>query len=157
MEIEIRVLQPSDETVLRNVAAGVFDHAVDPAFAREFLTDPRHHIAVAIDHGLVVGFASGVHCLHPDKPPELWISEVAVAPTHRRRGLGQAVLQALLQVGRSRHCTCAWTLTYQDNRAARALYTSAGGAEGADDSGPSDAMLGYTFPLGDPSPGSPAR
>src|SRR5437773_1610012 len=48
---------------------------------------------------LVVGFASGVHYIHPDKPPELWINEVALAPTRRRRGLGTAVLKSLFEVG----------------------------------------------------------
>jgi ribosomal protein S18 acetylase RimI-like enzyme len=157
MEIEIRVLQRSDEHVLRQVAADVFDHPLDPALTREFLADPRHHMAVAIDAGVVVGFASGVHYVHPDKAPELWINEVAIAPTHRRRGLGQAVVRALLAVGRAHHCTCAWTLTYRGNAAARALYASAGGEEGADRSGPSAGMLGYTFPLGDDgaSPSAP--
>lgn len=157
MEIEIRILQRSDETVLQRVAAEVFDHPLDPALTREFLADPRHHMAVAIDAGVVVGFASGVHYVHPDKAPELWINEVAIAPTHRRRGLGQAVLQALLEVGRVHHCTCAWTLTYRENAAARALYASAGGEEGADRSGPSETMLGYTFPLRDVGAGPASR
>jgi GNAT superfamily N-acetyltransferase len=87
MAIEIKVLHRGDDNILMNVAAEVFDKPIDRELTREFLEDPRHHIAVAIDDGLVVGFASGVHYIHPDKPPELWINEVAVAPTHRRRGL----------------------------------------------------------------------
>jgi ribosomal protein S18 acetylase RimI-like enzyme len=157
MAIDIKILRGGDEPILGRVAAGAFDHAIDAALTREFLADPRHHIAVAIDDGLVVGFASGVHYLHPDKPPELWINEVGIAPTHRRQGLGRAVLQALLEVGRTLKCSCAWTLTYRDNPAAMALYAASGGTEGADDSGPSEAMLGYTFDLtggrsGPPSP-----
>jgi ribosomal protein S18 acetylase RimI-like enzyme len=149
MAIEIKVLQRGDENVLMNVAAEVFDNPIDPQLTREFLEDPRHHIAVAIDNGLVVGFASGVHYIHPDKPPELWINEVGLAPTHRRRGLGKIVLKALLDVGRARNCAVAWVLTYRTNVAAVALYSSVGGTEGADHSGPSDAMLGYSFVLSD--------
>jgi hypothetical protein len=78
--LDIRHLGPDDEQVLRHVAAGVFDHDVDPALASEFLRDPRHHLVVAIEDGSVVGFASGVHYVHPDKPAELWINEVGVAP-----------------------------------------------------------------------------
>ena len=155
MKIEIRILQRHDEGVLQRVAPELFDRPINPELTKEFLADPRHHMAVAIDAGVVVAFASGVHYVHPDKPPELWINEVAVAATHRRRGLGRAVVQALLEVGRARHCTCAWTLTYRGNTAARALYASAGGEEGADQSGPSDAMLGYTFPLSGPPPAVP--
>jgi len=74
-----------------NVTAEVFDNPINAEWTREFLADPRHHIAVAIDDGLVVGFASGVHYIHPDKPAELWINEVGVAPAHRRRGSAGAV------------------------------------------------------------------
>lgn len=147
MAIEIRVLQSNDESVLMNVAPNVFDNPVDPDLAKEFLDDRRHHIAVAIDGGLVVAFASGIHYVHPDKKPELWINEVAVAPTHRRRGLGKAVLKALLDVGRLHQCAVAWVLTDRNNPAAMALYSSLGGTEGADDKSPSDAMLGYSFNL----------
>ncbi len=151
MAIEIRVLQRGDESILANVAAEVFDNPVDAELTREFLEDRRHHIAVAIDDGLVVGFASGVHYIHPDKPPELWVNEIALAPTHRRRGLGKAVLKALFEVGRAQNCTIAWVLTDRNNVAAMALYSSVGGTEGADDRGPADAMLGYTFALTDSS------
>lgn len=146
MPIEIKILRTGDEPVLRNVADEVFDNPIDPDFTKEFLADPRHHLAVAVDNGLVVAFASAVHYVHPDKPPQLWINEVAVAPTHRRRGLGKAVLKSLFEVGRAHHCTEAWVLTDRTNTAAMALYSSAGGTEGADE-GPSDQMLGYTFAL----------
>jgi ribosomal protein S18 acetylase RimI-like enzyme len=151
MAIEIKVLQHGDESILMNTAAEVFDNPIDLDLTREFLEDPRHHIAVAIDDGLVVGFASGIHYIHPDKPPELWINEVALAPAHRRRGLGKAVLMALFQVGRSHNCAVAWVLTYRNNVAAMALYSAVGGTEGADLSGAGNAMLGYSFALTDKS------
>ena len=141
------MLQRGDEHVLTHVTAGLFDNRIDPDLTAEFLGDPRHHIAVAVDEGLVVGFASGVHYVHPDKPPQLWINEVAVAATHRRRGLGKAVLSTLFEVGRAHRCKVAWVLTDRTNVAAMALYSSLGGTEGADDEGPSDATLGYSFAL----------
>lgn len=146
---QIKVLQRGDETILMNVAPEVFDNPPVEELAKEFLADPRHHIVVAIDDGLVAGFASGVHYIHPDKPPELWINEVGLAPTHRARGLGKALLRALFEVGRAHQCTTAWVLTYRSNAAAVALYTSVGGTEGADQSGPADALVGYSFALMD--------
>src|SRR5512147_3149419 len=92
MSFEIRILGSADTAVLTRVAEDVFDHPVDPALAETFLADPRHHLAVAIDRGVVVGFASGVHYIHPDKAAELWINEVAVAPTHHGQGIGKAVV-----------------------------------------------------------------
>jgi ribosomal protein S18 acetylase RimI-like enzyme len=147
MSIEIKILQRADEAILRNVAPNVFDNPIDTDLAREFLADPRHHIAVAIDDGVVVGFASAVHYIHPDKRPEMWINEVALAPTHRRRGLAKEMLKALFEVGRANHCTMAWVLTHQTNAAAMALYSSVGGTEGVDDSGLSCDLLGYSFNL----------
>jgi len=88
---EIRILGPGDAGVLANVAAEVFDRGVDMARTAEFLADPRHHLAVAIDvaihasGGMVVGFASAVHYVHPDKPAEMWINEVGVAASHRQQ------------------------------------------------------------------------
>jgi len=147
MAIEIKVLRRGDDSILKSVAAEVFDNPIDADLTREFLEDPRHHIAVAIDDGLVVGFASAVHYIHPDKRPELWINEIGLAPTHRRRGLGKAVLNALFEVGRAHNCTVAWVLTDRSNVSAVALYSSVGGTEGAD--GLSKAMVGYSFALMD--------
>ena len=146
MAVEIRVLGPDDLPVLLNVADDVFDHPIQPEYAQEFLSDPRHHLAVAIDAGIVVGFASAVHYLHPDAAPQLWINEVGVADSHLRQGLGRALLRRLFDVGRSHHCTEAWVLTHRGNEAANALYRSLGGLDGADDESDGETV-GYTFPL----------
>lgn len=130
MAIEFRILSAGDAAVLDRVADGVFDGAVQPDLAREFLGDARHHLAVALAEGIVVGFASGVHYVHPDKPAELWINEVGVAPTHLRRGLAQALLRLLFDAGRSLGCSQAWVLTDRDNIAAMRLYASVGGDPG---------------------------
>ncbi len=125
--MDIRALKAGDEAILESAGADVFDDSVDPRLAREFLRDPRHHLAVAIDDGRIVGFASGVHYIHPDKPAELFINEVGVAESHQRRGLGQAVVRCLLEEGRRVGCRQAWVLADADNVAAHRLYESAGG------------------------------
>jgi ribosomal protein S18 acetylase RimI-like enzyme len=128
MPIEVRLLRPGDEQVLRAVADDVFDDPLDSAATAAFLADPRHHLAVAIDDGVVVGFASAVVYVHPDKPqPELWINEVGVAESHRCRGVGKRLLQALFARGRELGCDEAWVLTDQSNTGARQLYAAAGG------------------------------
>ena len=93
--LDVRILTAADIPVLDHVAPEVFDDHLQPALVAEFLRDDRHHLAVAIDQGEVVGFASGVHYVHPDKPPELWINEVGVAPAHQGQGLGRQLLHAL--------------------------------------------------------------
>lgn len=133
MCVEIKVLGAGDGAVLQQVAQGVFDHPVDPARSNEFLNDPRHHLAVALDVGCVIGMASAVHYVHPDKQPELWINEVGVAPTHRRQGLAERLIDALLEVGRTLDCREAWVLTHRSNPAAMRLYASVGGEPGNED------------------------
>ena len=121
------MLGNDDRAVLDHVAPDVFDHAVDPGWTAEFFSDSRHHLAVALDGNLVVGFVSAVHYVHPDKPPELWINEVGVAPSHHRQGLGRRLLSAMLEHGASLGCVQAWVLTSPTNTAAQRLYQAAGG------------------------------
>ena len=123
----IQTLSPADISVLMRVADDVFDNPVDESFAREFLSDPRHHIVVAIANGVIVGFASAVHYIHPDKPPELWINEVGVAPSHQGQGIGKAIMKEILKLARGLGCKNAWVLTDRSNGPANRLYTSAGG------------------------------
>jgi GNAT superfamily N-acetyltransferase len=144
MTLTIRLLGADDGPTLRDAASGVFDGPVDPRWSAEFLADPRHHLAAALEAGRIVGMASAVHYVHPDKAPQLWINEVAVAPTHRGRGLGRRLIEALLAHGRALGCTEAWVLTDDaGNRAAHALYASAGGRPT-----PEGSVTMYTFPLG---------
>lgn len=110
--MEIKILRPEDAAVLIAVGPGVFDDAVDPRVTTEFLNDPRHHLVAAIDRGVVVGFASAVHYVHPDKrSPEMWINEVGVATTHRGSGVAKAILRRLLDIARAIGCVEAWVLT----------------------------------------------
>lgn len=131
---EIRLLTADDCDVLQLVADDVFDDSIDPDAAAEFLADARHHLAVAIADGLVVGFVSAVHYLHPDKPaPELWINEVGVAPTHQGQGLARKLMQAMLDEGRRLGCSVAWVLTHRSNTPAMRLYAASGGSQAKED------------------------
>lgn len=139
MPIEIRVLGADDAEVLAHVASDVFDGPVEPRWSAEVLTDERHHLVVALDSGCVVGMASGVHYVHPDKPPELWVNEVGVAESYQGQGIGRKLLAALFAHGRTLGCSEAWVLTEETNTAARRLYARAGGVE--------SPTLMYSFPL----------
>jgi len=129
VSVEIRLLGAGDNGVLADVASGVFDAPPAPRWTAEFLADARHHLAVALHNGRVVGMASAVHYVHPDKPPELWVNEGGVAPSHQRRGIGRQLLQALFSHGRALGCTEAWVGTEEDNVPARRLYAAVGGQE----------------------------
>lgn len=146
--MEIKVVSAGDRTVLENVADDVFDDALQPALVAEFLRDPRHHLVVAVDAGQVVGFASGVHYVHPDKPAEMFINEVSVAPSHHGRGIGKAVMQAFLDHARRLGCREAWTLTERTNTPAMRLYASSGGDDAGD-------FVMFNFALDSPATDQP--
>lgn len=142
MAIEIRILGPQDLSVLDRVAPDAFDHPINKDRAAEFLSDPRHHLAVAVDDGVVVGFVSAVHYVHPDKPsPELWINEVSVAASHRRQRLATKLLRVLFDLARRLGCAEAWVLTDRENTAAIRLYAGARGA-----TAPAESVM-FTFLL----------
>ncbi len=147
MTAEIRILGSAEGAMLRRVAPGVFDQEIDPALTEEFLHDPRHHLAVAVDGGTIVGFASGVHYIHPDKPAELWVNEVGVAPSYRRQGLAQQLLTRLFEHGHSLGCREGWVLTSPANLGAMRLYQAVGGRR------LSDPPAMFTFKL----PGSGSK
>jgi len=137
------MLGRDERAVLDRVAPEVFDGPVDARWAEEFFADPRHHLAVALDRDVVVGMASALHYVHPDKPPELWINEVGVAPEYQGHGLGKRIMATLLDQGRALGCVTAWVLTEENNGAARGLYASSGGH--------GEETIIYTFDL---SPGA---
>ena len=129
MPIDIKILREGDDAFLRWIAAGVFDNDVCEQRTKNFLCDANHNLALAIEDEIVIGFASAVQYIHPDKPAELWINEVGVAPTHQRRGIGTDLLKALFEVGRQQGCVGAWVLTDQHSNPAMRLYASLGGQE----------------------------
>ena len=139
MSSEVRVLAPHEAAVLDRLAPGVFDNDVDPLLRSEFFADPRHHLAVAIEDGVVVGMASAVHYVHPDKPAQLFINEVGVAPSHQRRGFGRRLVDVLVRLATDLQCTEAWVLTDRENVIAQRLYEGAGGET------PPDQCIMYTI------------
>ena len=141
MTFVVRLLEDGDQGLLARVAPEVFDHAVDPLLADAFLRDPRHHLVAAIAHDRLVGFISALDYWHPDKPRELWINEVGVAPVWQHRGVGTRLLQQTLEHARALDCVSAWVLTEHDNARALGLYRKLGGVQSGTD------VVMFTFEL----------
>ncbi|HKY02783.1 MAG TPA: GNAT family N-acetyltransferase [Burkholderiales bacterium] len=129
---EIRILGSNDRASLERVEAGVFDGQIDPPLSAEFLADPRHLMAVAVVDGKVVGMASAVHYVHPDKPSSLWVNKVGVAPVYRSQGIGRKLIEALFARGTALGCNDAWLDTERSNIPARRLFGVMGGVEALD-------------------------
>jgi aminoglycoside 6'-N-acetyltransferase I len=121
-DIEIRLLHPGDENVVRALAT--YDGPGDP---EGLLADPRTLMLVAFDGEEPVGFvlAHELRRRHGD-PSKLFVYEVDVAETRQRRGIAKALLARLAEIARERGIRVGFVLTDHDNVPANALYRSAG-------------------------------
>jgi ribosomal protein S18 acetylase RimI-like enzyme len=124
MTIEIALLSTANAELLKDIAPDVFDCEINPQYLEAFLGDPRHIMYLAVDNKVVVGMASAVEYFHPDKPPQLWINEVGVALSHRKRGIGRQLVRELVASAKDRGCVYAWLGTNTDNAAAQACFSS---------------------------------
>ena len=125
MTITIRQIQPGDGAAI--VAAGdLFDAPPELAVSDRFLVSPGHYLLIAYEEDQPAGFVSGVELTHPDKGTEMFLYELAVAEPFQRRGIGKALVHALLQIARERACYDMWVLTDADNEAALATYRTTG-------------------------------
>ncbi|MEU9210169.1 GNAT family N-acetyltransferase [Streptomyces sp. NPDC048415] len=107
----------------------LFDHPVRPEWAQRFLDTQGHHLYLAYEDSSPVGFISGVETVHPDKGTEMFLYELAVAESFRRRGTGRALIRALAALARERGCYGMWVGVDTGNDVALATYRSAGGKD----------------------------
>ncbi|MDP9386119.1 MAG: GNAT family N-acetyltransferase [Actinomycetota bacterium] len=128
MAVEIRRLRSGDAAAVL-AAAGLFDEPPRPDATRRFLAEPNHHLLMAYDGREPVGFVSGVETTHPDKGTEMFLYELSVAESARRRGVGRALVEALAALARERGCYGMWAGTDPGNLPARRTYARAGARE----------------------------
>jgi ribosomal protein S18 acetylase RimI-like enzyme len=126
VELTFALVEASESGIFEHVAPGTFDRALDTRLLADFLNDTRHHIAVAMDGEMLVGFVSAVDYVHPDKPRQMWVNEVGVAESYRGAGVGRGLMELMVQRARDLGASELWVLTDEDNAAAQALYRSAG-------------------------------
>jgi ribosomal protein S18 acetylase RimI-like enzyme len=122
--MDIRRATTPDEI---HAAADLLDGPPLESATERFLADERHHLLVAVDEETTVGFVSGVETTHPDKGTEMFLYELAVAASHRGRGIGRELIRALAELASERGCYGMWVATDEGNLAARAAYAGAGG------------------------------
>jgi aminoglycoside 3-N-acetyltransferase I len=88
---------------------------------------------VALEGARPVGFvlAHELPRRHGDRA-NLFVYEVDVAESHRRRGIAAALLARLAELARERGIRVGFVLTEPDNEPANALYRRAGGTSKLD-------------------------
>ena len=93
----------------------------------------RYHYILLADHfaatsvvaeqtGKIVGYVSAY--IHPKKPDTLFVWQVAVGDTVRRRGVGRALLEDILQRKGLEEVTYLETTVTPSNKPSRAMFLS---------------------------------
>ena len=112
---------------------GIVGVSVEPAHMRTFLSNDCNYLIVASAGDKPVGFVLGYELPRVDGPrPMMFLYEIGVAKSHRRKGIGLALMEELKSYCAARGCCKMFVPTSTSNEAAMALYRSAGGEGGAD-------------------------
>lgn len=128
-DIIYKLAEASDLDAMIAVGDDVFDEAIKPDRALEFIQDQRHHLFLAYLDSKIIGMASAIHYVHPDKDPALFIMEAGVVEEHQNRGIGRTLIRKMVEHGRKLNCQDIWVATEQTNIAARKTYKAAGAKE----------------------------
>jgi len=91
--VQIRAIQPSEiEPARRLLAANGWEKRVADAAQFQLLVSRSQRALVAVDNGEVIGFARAL-C---DDISNGYLAMLVVAQSHRRRGIGQALVKAVM-------------------------------------------------------------
>jgi len=137
--IDVRRLGPGDEAAVLALAEK------EPPDAARLLADERTFYLAAFDGDRPVGFVFAHELLrrHGD-PTMLFVYDVGVDETHRRRGIATRLLRELGAIARERGIRTGFLLTNASNDPAMGLYRSLGGERPNDD----DVMWDFDYTAG---------
>ena len=133
MTLCITSAQPSDETEFRRLWAGfqedygltLAEETTAATWAR--IIDPNHRMQcrLALWNGVPQGFAiHHHHCSTWVPGDDVYLEDLFVDPSARRRGLARALIEDLISIGKGNGWHRLYWNTNHDNAAARKLYDS---------------------------------
>ncbi len=127
MGITVRRLTAGDEAIARKVARWLKGADMPSDRAATFVANDANYLIVAEVAGDVVGVVLAYRLDRVDHPSgQLFVYDVEVAESDRRRGVGRALMLHIRDVVEREHLKEAFVLTNRDNPAAIALYSSTG-------------------------------
>jgi ribosomal protein S18 acetylase RimI-like enzyme len=141
--LTVRRLGPGDESLVID-AGHLFDDTPRPSWVARFLNEPTHHLLIAYRNNRAAGFVSAVEMTHPDKGTEMFLYELGVDESCRRRGIGKELVKRLASIARDRGCYDMWVLTDDANVAALGTYEAGGAIRDGDP----QVMLTWHFQKG---------
>lgn len=127
--IEISKLEPSDRDAWETLFCAyiTFYQRIEPPAMyerawHEFQNDERLHAFGAKLDGRLVGITH--FFIHPSTsgPDVCYLQDLFTAPDVRGQGVGRALIAAVVDWARERHCCRVYWLTHTSNATARRLY-----------------------------------
>lgn len=137
--LEVRKLEAKDEADWRALWEGYiafYGAHVSPeitasTFARLLDASSGMIGRVAMLDGRVVGFTTSVvHAATWSIEPVCYLEDLFVDPRTRRRGVGRALIDDLIELGRAKGCSRLYWHTQSHNAEARRLYDTFATADG---------------------------
>ncbi|MGH1424646.1 MAG: GNAT family N-acetyltransferase [Pseudooceanicola sp.] len=126
MKPSIHRITQNNIHLLDRIAADVFDDVIQNDHLVAMTETGTHVLLVALDEGCVVGQCLGMVHHGPDRAPMLYIDNLGVTPSHRRRGIGGALVQTMIQAGRDAGCTTGWLGSDPQSDTAEPFYRALG-------------------------------
>jgi GNAT superfamily N-acetyltransferase len=134
MPLEIKLMRPGDEIFAVRAIREIKQARAEVAHMGRFLARTENILFVAVSEDQPVGFALAYQLDRVDiRPPMVFFYELEVLPSHRRQGVGRALIDHLKVLCRERGAGKMFVLTDRRNRAVCNLYSVAGGRMEYDD------------------------
>lgn len=138
--LEVIRLREEDAELAARIALRFASNIVSAEHTAAFLAKESNILLTVLVDSEPAGFLLA-HLLDrfKDTRRKLFIYEIDVLPEFQRRGIGRALIEAVLKTARERNADTAFVLTNRSNTAAVNLYAETGGII----KNPDDVMFEY--------------
>ena len=128
MELKVRTLEPKDAPLAADVVKLFAGADVSLEYMEIFLSNRSNYLIVAELNGHLAGFLLA-YALQRLKQVsyKMFIYEIEVLETQRRRGVGSALIAFVREIVRTERMISAFVLTSYSNEVAVEFYKSTGG------------------------------
>jgi aminoglycoside 3-N-acetyltransferase I len=129
--MKIRRLVPEDVNIGIAAIQNIKCAQTNSGVVAQFLKRPDQYFIAAIKEDQPIGFALAYELERIDRPhPMLFLYEIGVIETHRRRGVATAMIESLKEICRERGAFKIFVIAAASNSAALRLYDSTFGDAG---------------------------
>ncbi len=123
--VEYVRIDRDNANLLERVADDVFDDEIVAA-GLDAVIQSGQLLVVATRDGIVVGQVQGMIQHHVDGPPQLYLDNLGVSPSHQREGIARGLVHEARAWSRELGCAATWIVAELDNEPADGFYRALG-------------------------------